>query len=127
MNESNNETWRYELESARNLNMAARIVAIVSLFLGGVIASTVAVVLAAVSYRKITTLREHIQDEATNEALKRSGIGAIVVSVIALALNAISLALLMPTIVYIVQTGDYSSLFGSAVPVPQTGTSSTWG
>ena len=115
-----------EFRSARNLNIAAQIVALVSLIIGGVFASSVALVLAIMSYRKFSGIAEHMQAEDAIKALKRAGMLAIVMSCVALALNVVSLIVLMPMVMQIVQTGDYSALFGNGV-VGSGSTSTTWG
>ena len=93
-----------EFKSARNYNIAAQIVALVSLIIGGVFASTVALM-----------------------ALKRAGMMAIVMSCVALVLNVVSLIILMPMVMQFVQTGDYSALFGNGPLAGSGSTSTTWG
>lgn len=115
-----------EFKSARNYNIAAQIVALVSLIIGGVFASTVAIVLAIISYRKFSGIAEHMQEESVARALKRAGMMAIVMSCVALALNVVSLVILMPMVMQIVQTGDYGALFGGSI-AGSGSTSTTWG
>ena len=116
-----------EFKSARNYNIAAQIVALVSLIIGGVFASTVAIVLAIISYRKFSGIAEHMQEESVARALKRAGMMAIVMSCVALALNVVSLIVLMPMVMQIVQTGDYGALFGGGSIAGSGSTSTTWG
>ncbi len=99
-----------EFKSARNYNIAAQIVALVSLIIGGVFASTVALILAIISYRKFSGIAGHMQDESVVRALKRAGMMAIVMSCVALVLNVVSLIILMPMVMQFVQTGDYSAI-----------------
>ena len=86
-----------EFKSARNYNIAAQIVALVSLIIGGVFASTVALILAIISYRKFSGIAGH------------------------------SLIILMPMVMQFVQTGDYSALFGNGPLAGSGSTSTTWG
>lgn len=116
-----------EFKSARNYNIAAQIVALVSLIIGGVFASTVALILAIISYRKFSGIAGHMQDESVVKALKRAGMMAIVMSCVALALNVASLIILMPMVMQFVQTGDYSALFGNGPLAGSGSTSTTWG
>ena len=118
---------RQKLESARKLILAAQIIAIVSLFIGGVAASTAAVVLAVIGYRQISEIIQSIDQPEVKAALKRAGVVALVVSIAALVMNAVALAFLWPEMMQILQTGDYSSLFGGTAPSPSSGTSTTWG
>ncbi len=116
-----------EFKSARNYNIAAQIVALVSLIIGGVFASTVALILAIISYRKFSGIAGHMQDESVVRALKRAGMMAIVMSCVALVLNVVSLIILMPMVMQFVQTGDYSALFGNGPLAGSGSTSTTWG
>lgn len=116
-----------EFKGARNYNIAAQIVALVSLIIGGVFASTVALILAIISYRKFSGIAGHMQDESVVRALKRAGMMAIVMSCVALVLNVVSLIVLMPMVMQIVQTGDYSALFGGGPLAGSGSTSTTWG
>ena len=116
-----------EFKSARNYNIAAQIVALVSLIIGGVFASTVAIVLAIISYRKFSGIAGRMQDESVVRALKRAGMMAIVMSCVALVLNVVSLIILMPMVIQFVQTGDYSALFGNGPLAGSGSTSTTWG
>ncbi|MBO4352489.1 MAG: hypothetical protein J5818_03225, partial [Eggerthellaceae bacterium] len=115
------------LESARKMNMAAQIVALVSLIFGGVFASSVAVGLAVASYVKFSSIAKQVQQEDVKRALKRVGLVAIVMSAVALVLNAISLVLFMPMVMQIAQTGDYSSLWGGALGAGTGSSNTTWG
>ena len=122
-----------ELEKARKMTRAAQIMALVSLLIGGVLLGTVALVTAVIAYRKTSGLVSANQANLPPEiafALKRSAVAAIVVSVLALALNAIALAMIYPTLVEVMQTGDYGTLFGSgqqASPSTSGSGSSFWG
>lgn len=120
------ETDLAEFESARKFCVAAQIVALVSLFIGGVLLSTIAVVLAIIGYRKLAGVAAKMPEESVRRALRRSGIIAIVLSALALVLNIVSLIVLLPMLGYIAQTGDYSAIFGGSA-APSSGTSTTWG
>ena len=114
--------------SARTLITVAQILAIVSLFLGGILLSTIAVVVAIVGYRRLSSVLDCIADQRIKTSLKRAGIVAVAMSCIVLAINIATLVIMMPFITQIAQTGDYSSLFGGGPSSGGTGgTSTTWG
>ena len=115
------------LNSARSLVIAAQVAAVVSLFFGGVLLGAVALVLAIVGYLKLNAIASELPDKTVKAALKRAGIVAIAMSAFALILNAITLAVMMPTITYIMQTGDYSAIFGGAPTTGGGSANSTWG
>ena len=115
------------LNSARSLVVAAQVAAVVSLFFGGIVLGAVALVLAIVGYQKLNAIASQVQEETVQAALKRAGIVAIAMSAFALILNAITLAVMMPTITYIMQTGDYSAIFGGAPATGSGSANSTWG
>ncbi len=126
--------------TARKYVTASQVCAIVSLFIGGMILSTVAVVLAFVGYRKYSDLKiqGHI-DDRTFTLIRRSCIIAGTMAAAALALNVISFIAIYPLVMEYIQTGDMSVLFGgmgegSGIGSTGAGTaggtgsgSSTWG
>lgn len=114
-----------DFKRARSYTMVAQIVALVSLFIGGVLASAVAVGFAIAANGKLAKLaaaRPHEPD--VQRALMRSGVIVIVLSAAALLLNAISIVYLYPYINDILQSGSFGS-----VPSPAgSGSGSvTWG
>ena len=105
------------LEFAHALKLAriAQIMALVSLVIGGVLLATAAVVVAVISYRRSSTLIDGSNfrmDTLALQALKRTAVIAIVMGVLALGVNAIALAMIYPTMMEMLQTGDYATLFG---------------
>lgn len=116
-----------EIDAGRRLVMAAQVCAVVSLFIGGVLLGIVALVLAIMGFRRLDGVARRVPDPAVEAAFRRSGIIAIVVSLFALVLNAITLIAMMPVLTYIAETGDYNALF-DGIPAGGGATSnSTWG
>ena len=109
-----------EFETGRKFVSAAQITALISLFFGGVLLSAVSIVLAILGYRSLS----HIAIKRSNEpmvrsALKRSGIIAIVMSILALVINIVSLIAFYPMVAEMLQQGNLSSVFpggGQAAP-----------
>lgn len=123
-------TLPMQLVSARKYVTAAQICAIVSLFIGGILLSSVSVVVAIIAYRKLADYaRSASIDDLHRKILVRPGLIAIAMCVFALALNVVSIIALYPYIEQIMQTGDYSSLFGTGGgQAPNAGSAtSTWG
>lgn len=122
---------REEIEgfkSARRFITASQIIAIVSLFFGGILLSALAVVCAVIAYSKLGWVAAcHADEPEAQRALKRSGVLAIAVACVALALNAVSALFLYPMVLEAAQTGDLSALFGSSGSTGATGTNTTWG
>lgn len=115
-----------EFESARRYIMAAQVIAIISLFIGGMLLSGVALICAIFAYGKLDRLAQRRDDEPeAQRALKRSGIIVIAIAGSALVVNAIAVAVLYPMLANNLQAGNLGSLTTSA---PSTiGGSSTWG
>ena len=100
-------------ESARKQMMASYICAIISLFIGGVVLSTVALVLAIFARKKFLIVAGAQSNPSAQQALRRSGTVVVVVSAIALALNVITIIVFYPMLVQMIQTGDVNSFFSS--------------
>lgn len=117
----------YDLKKAQTLVMVASVAGPVSLFIGGVLLSTVGLVCAVFAYRKLARLVEKRTDvAAAARRLKRSAIVGLAVCGIALVLNAISFYLMMPVVLEMMETGDYTGIMadtGSGAVSPN----STWG
>lgn len=109
----------------RQLVSAAKIMALVSLVIGGVILSSASIIVAVVAYRRILQ-SSNLDDGMRLSDLKRSAIAAIVVSVLALALNTAALAVIYPMVIEMLESGDYASLWGSSAPSTGSG-GSFWG
>lgn len=117
----------YDLKKAQTLVMVASIAGPVSLFVGGVLLSTVGLVCGIVAYRKLLKLADkHSDVAALAMRLKRSSIVGMVVCGIALALNAISLYLMLPVILEMMETGDYAGMMADT-GTGAIGPNSTWG
>lgn len=115
-----------ELKKAQNLVMIANIAGPVSVFLGGVLLSTVGVVCVAVARGRLTRLMGRTTKVgAAATQLRRSSTVGLVICAIALVLNAISFFILLPEVMQAVESGDYGPIAldagGGAVG------SNTWG
>ena len=114
-----------DFRRARSYTMVAQIVALVSLFLGGVLASAVAVGFAIAANGKLAKLAAARPNEPdVQRALMRSGVIVIVLSAAALLLNAVSIVYLYPYINDILQSG---SVGGVPSPAASGSGSVTWG
>lgn len=114
------------VKSARTLIMVANIAGPVSLFIGGVLLGTAGLVCGIIGYRKLSALlkkKSEVADIAIR--LRRSSIVAMVICSVAIILNAIAIYLMLPVVLEMLETGNYTGL----VPNAGTGTggSSTWG
>lgn len=116
-----------DLKTSQTLVMVASIAGPVSLFIGGVLLSTVGLVCAIIGLRKLSVLSGR-QTGIAAMALrfKRSAIIGLVVCGIALILNAISFYLMFPVILDMVESGDYAGLI-SDTGTGAAGSTSTWG
>ena len=112
-----------EFESARKLANASKIMAFVSLFIGGVALSSAALITSVIALRKTKTMPS---DHATAQALKRSVWASVVISGLALAFNVIEFVYVYPIIMEAAKTGDYAALFGNSSSSAPSG-SSFWG
>ena len=117
------------LAHGRKLAMFAGFGSIVSFFIGGVLLSAICLVAGILSYRRISAVTSNPKhDQTAMRAFKRMGISAIALPAVALALNAIALALIIPEIMQMAQTGTYSDLFNFGTSTGAGGSStSTWG
>lgn len=117
-----------EFESARRLVTVSQVSAVVSLLVGGVLLSTVALVCAIVAYRKfdgIASRKEAHPD--MQRALRRVGAVAIVFSAVILVINAVALCLLYPVFMERLQAGGFGSLLGGFGSSGGGAGNSTWG
>lgn len=127
----NSEEKERKLASTRKLITFANIAGPVSLIIGGVLLSTAGLICSLIARSRINTiLKEQPQDRVFSQkvmqAAKPDAI-ALIICTIALVLNVISLALVMPAVIEASQTGNLTSLFGGGA-VNTAGTStSTWG
>ena len=87
----------------------------VSMIVGGVLLSAVALGCALVALAKVRRMEvPEGTDGALVQAVRRQAMVGVGIGVVALVLNAVTLALLMPGIIEAAQTGDFSSLLGGA-------------
>lgn len=127
----NSEEKEQKLASTRKLITFANIAGPVSLIIGGVLLSTAGLICSLIARSRINTmLKEQPQDQAFSQKVMQAakpGAIAPIICTIALVLNVISLALVMPAVLEATQTGNLTTLFGSgAVNTAGTATS-TWG
>ena len=127
----NSEEKERKLASARKLITFANIAGPVSLIIGGVLLSTAGLICSLIARSRINTmLKEQPQDRVFSQKVMqvaKPGAIALIICTIALVLNVISLALVMPAVLEASQTGNLTTLFGGGA-VNTAGTStSTWG
>ena len=114
-------------ERARKNIGISNICAIISLFIGGVLLSSVALGFAVSGFLKLRGLASARNDQPlVKAALTRSGIIAIIISASALVVNIAALVYLYPIVMGTMQTGDFGSLFVGGQSAA-SGSSSTWG
>lgn len=121
-----------KLKSTQNLVTAGIITGPVSMLVGGVPLSLVALICSILALVKVNRL---IEAEPTSShaqimlSMKRQAYVALAVSALALILNAISLALVLPAFMEYLQSGDYAALLeGSGLSsASSSSSSSTWG
>ena len=102
-----------QLKTAQTLTMVALVCGPVSLIIGGMLLSTVAVVCSIIALVKISHARKDTSVSANLVTrVQRMGIIAIAISGIALILNVISFMLVMPILMNYMETGDLDSLYG---------------
>ena len=119
-----------DAESVRRLITVSVVMTIVSLFIGGVFLSAAACVVAFMAHRKAcmgllmqTGMNVNLPAWLT---LKRSSSRAIVISAIALAINAVVLIAVYPSIIEMIQTSSYAPS-SAGLSNPSYPGNSTWG
>ena len=118
-----------ELKSARTLTTVATIAGPVSFIIGGVALSTVGLVCAIVAFAKVRRAQRLLADNLKPyvRALRQSAIMAMVISGVALVINGIGVALMMPILLDAMQTGDYSAILGEDAVIDGASSGSTGG
>ena len=103
-----------EMNSARTLTTVATIGGPVSLVIGGVALSAVALVCAVLALAKIRSVMAKADSPYRGYAtmVRQAAIMGTVISAVALVLNIIGLIAMMPLLMEVIQTGDYSTIFG---------------
>lgn len=100
-----------QLKTAQTLTTIGIIAGPVSMLFGGVLLSTIALICAIVAFAKVKKLLEpNDKDGSVARSIYRQAIVALSVSAIALVLNAISLAMILPTMIDVLQNGDIDQL-----------------
>lgn len=128
-----NPAHDYELKSARTLATVATVAGPVSLIIGGVALSTVALVCGIIAFVKVRRVLSASDptDSFYARALRQTTLMGIVVAAVALVLNGVSVALMMPALIEAMQTGDYTAILGDAAAslqdAPSSGGGSAWG
>ena len=105
-----------------------------SLIIGGVALSTVAVICATIAIVKVKHVLSRADPSQRTYALslRRTALLGVVIGLVALVLNAVSVAMILPTLIEAMQTGDYRAILGNAAaqlpsaPQPSSG-GNAWG
>lgn len=103
-----------ELSSTRTLAMVGAIGAPVSLIIGGIALSTVAIVCSAIALAKLRKFanRPLGAAEAFYNSVRLMALVGLGVGCAALVLNIIGIFLVLPLLMEAIRTGDYSAIFG---------------
>lgn len=114
------------LKTSQTLTMIASIAGPVSLFIGGVFLSTVGLVCGFIGFKKLKVLsNKQTKVAAAAARLKRSSIIGMTVCAVALILNALSLYIMWPELMQMLETGNYANM--AAGTGGGAGSTSTWG
>lgn len=121
-----------DLKSARTLSTVAAIAGPVSFIIGGVMLSTVGLICAIVGFVKI----KHVIDDVDGRqkvyavTVRQTLIWGLAISAIALIVNIVGIALMMPVLMEAMQTGDFTSILGEGATItaqPSGGSGNAWG
>lgn len=100
-----------QIKTIQTLSSIAVIASPVSLIFGGVLLSLVSLICAIVARSKLKALRAtNGADESVLKMLTRQNTVGMVVSIAALAINAVAFAMMFGLLTQAMQTGDYSQL-----------------
>ncbi|WP_165172513.1 hypothetical protein [Adlercreutzia sp. ZJ242] len=121
-----------QLKSAQSLVTFGIIAGPVSMLLGGVLVSSIALACSIIAYVKVRgVISSEESIDATARAIQRQALVALAVSSVALVFNAIYLVIMMPSIIEAVSSGDLSTMFDfgnmPGQQTPPAETSSIWG
>lgn len=114
----------------QTLTTVAMIAGPVSLIIGGVLLSAVAIVCAYLAYRKLSAVAQGNSTYTKVAAsMQKTARVAIIIGAVALVLNFISMMYVLPMVMEMMNTGEVSTnLFGGSTTTGTAGsTSSTWG
>ena len=115
------------LRSARSQTTFAFIAGPLSLFVGGMLLGTIGVICAFLANRKLHSLAQKTNETASiARGMLKSARTALVICLVAVALNAVSFAIMFPVIEKMLQSGDFASVAGNMSAGTAAGTS-TWG
>ena len=115
------------LRSARSQTTFAFIAGPLSLFVGGMLLGTIGVICAFLANRKLHSLAQKTNETASiARGMLKSARTALVICLVAIALNAVSFAIMFPVIEQMLQSGDFASVAGNMSAGTAAGTS-TWG
>ena len=120
------ESETKECLSMRRFSIYAICGAFISFIFGGTLLALISLICGIVCYRKTKAFNDthpRLKDYAAG--FKKRAIIAIVVPAVALALNILAVAIVMPIILEAAQTGDYSMLLGGGAT--NGAVNSTWG
>ena len=115
------------LRSARSQTTFAFIAGPLSLFVGGMLLGTIGVICAFLAYRKLHSLAQKTNKTASiARGMLKTARTALVICLVAVALNAVSFAIMFPVIEQMLQSRDFASVAGNMSAGTAAGTS-TWG
>ena len=103
----------FDIDSTRKYLTVSKVLAFVSIFIGGVILSSISLVIALIGCAKIYSASKYIANDDAISMFKWSAVLTVLISVLALFLNAVALAYLMPKYLNALNSGDYASIFGN--------------
>ena len=119
-------------QDQRRALIDAAIAGPVSFIIGGVMLSTVGLVCAIVGFVKI----KHVIDDVDGRqkvyaaTVRQTLIWGLAISAIALIVNIVGIALMMPVLMEAMQTGDFTSILGEGATItaqPSGGSGNAWG
>ena len=115
------------LRSARSQTTFAFIAGPLSLFVGGMLLGTIGVICAFLANRKLHSLAQKTNETASiARGMLKTARTALVICLVAVALNAVSFAIMFPVIEQMLQSRDFASVAGNMSAGTAAGTS-TWG
>lgn len=128
-----NRTFQPNIQDTRALRSAqskitfAYIAGPLSLLIGGMLLGTIGLVCAGLAYRKLNELASKEPSIAQSALkLKKSAKTALIICAVAFLLNGISMYLMYPIVLDMLQSGQYGEAAGSLGAATSAGTSA-WG
>lgn len=116
----------FTLRRVKTLTMVGLLAGVVSLFIGGLYLGIAGLVCSIFALRQAIRVAKNNQGTYVQAALqlKRLAITAVIVCGVCIIANAIAVAILMPTVLEALETGDYASL---GLTTPTETITKTWG